>query len=45
MEHLLEDISFYASEKKGETVTIDEAFVAERFKGIFERPDLAKFIL
>ncbi len=45
MEHLLEDISFSASEKKGETVTIDEAFVAERFKGIFERPDLAKFIL
>lgn len=45
MEHLLEDISFNASEQKGETVAIDETFVAERFKGIFEQPDLAKFIL
>lgn len=45
MEHLLEEVSFAASEKKGETVKIDESFVADRFKGIFERPDLAKFIL
>ncbi|MBU0927467.1 MAG: ATP-dependent protease ATPase subunit HslU [Spirochaetes bacterium] len=45
MEHLLEDVSFDASEMSGRKVDITPEFVEDRFKGVFESEDLAKFIL
>jgi ATP-dependent HslUV protease ATP-binding subunit HslU len=45
MERLLEDISFDAPTLSGQHITINAAFVDERFKGVFETEDLAKFIL
>lgn len=45
MERLLEDISFEAPEKQGQEVVITSRFVDERFNGIFEAEDLAKYIL
>lgn len=45
MERLLEEISFDAPEMRGARVDINPEFVDERFKGIFESEDLAKFIL
>ncbi|HOZ71424.1 MAG TPA: ATP-dependent protease ATPase subunit HslU [Spirochaetales bacterium] len=45
MERLLEELSFDAPERGGDSVEIGEAFVEERFKGVFESEDLAKFIL
>ncbi len=45
MERLLEEISFDAPEMRGAKVDITPDFVADRFKGIFESEDLAKFIL
>ncbi|HAX36564.1 MAG TPA: HslU--HslV peptidase ATPase subunit [Spirochaetaceae bacterium] len=45
MERLLEELSFDAPAMAGQAVTITTAFVAQRFDGIFESPDLAKFIL
>jgi ATP-dependent HslUV protease ATP-binding subunit HslU len=45
MERLLEDLSFEASERSGESVLIDDAFVEERFKDVFERQDLSNYIL
>ena len=34
MERLLEDVSFHAARRTGETITIDAAFVDERLAGI-----------
>ncbi len=45
MERLLEEISFDAPTMSGQSVVITPTFVEERFKGIFESQDLAKFIL
>jgi len=45
MEHLLEELSFDAPERSGQRVEIDQAFVDERFAGVFEREDLGRFIL
>lgn len=45
MERLLEDISFDAPDLSGTKIPITPDFVEERFKGIFESEDLAKFIL
>lgn len=45
MERLLEDVSFKAPEMGGQELAITAAFVEERFKGVFETEDLAKFIL
>ncbi len=45
MERLLEELSFEAPERGGDSVEISEAFVEERFEGVFESEDLAKFIL
>jgi len=45
MERLLEDVSFDAPDMKGTKVDIGPEFVDERFKGVFESEDLAKFIL
>ncbi|PWC89160.1 ATP-dependent protease [Azospirillum sp. TSH100] len=45
LERLLEEISFAASDRAGETITIDAALVRERVGGLAKNPDLSKFIL
>jgi len=45
MERLLEDISFEAEEHKGETITIDAAYVRERLDDLARDTDLSKYIL
>src|SRR5262249_41832687 len=45
MERLLEDISFAASERAGETVTVDGAFVRERLADLLADEDLSRYIL
>lgn len=45
LEHLLEDISFYAPEKKGEKIEITSEFVDERLKDLSQDRDLSRYIL
>jgi ATP-dependent HslUV protease ATP-binding subunit HslU len=45
MERLLEEISFEAEDLKGETVTIDAAYVQDRLAGLAGNTDLSKYIL
>ena len=45
MERLLEELSFEAEDRQGESVTIDEAYVAERLAGLAKDTDLSKYIL
>jgi len=45
MERLLEDLSFEAEEKAGETVTIDAAYVRTRLSELAGDADLSKYIL
>lgn len=45
MEHLLEDVSFRASEMTGQTVVIDRPFVQERLGKLVLDPDLTRYIL
>lgn len=45
MEMLLEEISFNATEMKGQTVEIDRAYVDERLKDIVQDQDLSRYIL
>ncbi len=45
MERLLEEISFEAEDLKGETVTIDAAYVQARLEGLAGNADLSKYIL
>ncbi len=45
MEKLLEDLSFEAEDRVGETVTIDEDYVAVRLDGLARDSDLSKYIL
>jgi len=45
MEKLLEELSFEAEDRKGETIIIDEAYVAERLGELARDTDLSKFIL
>ncbi len=45
MEKLLEDISFNASERGGETIKIDAEFVRENVSELAGNTDLSKFIL
>jgi ATP-dependent HslUV protease ATP-binding subunit HslU len=45
LERLLEDISFTASDRGGEAVVIDAAYVAERVTPLANRGDLSRFIL
>ena len=45
LERLLDEISFEAPEKKGETVTITADYVHERVSGLAADADLSKFIL
>jgi len=45
MEKLLEELSFEAEDRQGETVTVDEAYVRERLAGLAGNADLSKYIL
>ena len=45
MERVLDEISFDASEKSGQTITIDAAFVKGRVGELAKNADLSKFIL
>ena len=45
LERLIEEISFTASERDGESIIIDQAFVKENLDDVVEDEDLSKFIL
>ena len=45
MERLIEEISFDADVRRGETITLDEVYVEKRLADIVEDPDLARYIL
>jgi ATP-dependent HslUV protease ATP-binding subunit HslU len=45
MERLLEEISFTATDRAGETITVDASYVRERVAPLAKNADLSKFIL
>ena len=45
MERILDDVSFTATDRAGETVAIDEAFVVKHVGALAKNVDLSKFIL
>jgi ATP-dependent HslUV protease ATP-binding subunit HslU len=45
VEKVMEDVSFDAPEREGETIVIDKAYVENRLKDIIEDQDLSRFIL
>ena len=45
LERLLEEISFTATDRGGETITIDAAYVREQVEELAKESDLSKFIL
>jgi ATP-dependent HslUV protease ATP-binding subunit HslU len=45
LERLLEEISFTATDKPGETITVDAAYVNERVAPLAQKGDLSRFIL
>ncbi len=45
MEKLLEELSFEASNKSGETITIDSIYVDQKLKDLSESEDLARYVL
>ena len=45
MERILDDISFEASDKSGEKITVDADFVAEHIGDLAQNTDLSRFIL
>jgi ATP-dependent HslUV protease ATP-binding subunit HslU len=45
MERVLDDISFAAADKTGETIEIDAAYVREHVGDLKENADLTRFIL
>ncbi len=45
MEKLLEEISFTASERPGETITINADYVREQVSDLMQKADISKFIL
>jgi ATP-dependent HslUV protease ATP-binding subunit HslU len=45
MEKLLEDISFDAEDRKGETLKVDAAYVDKQLSGIAKDADLSKYVL
>jgi len=45
MERLLDDLSFQATRRTGETITIDAAYVDSRLKDIAGDENLARYIL
>ena len=45
MERLLEDLSFEADQKAGDTIAIDGAYVASRLEEVAKDEDLARYVL
>ena len=45
LEKLLEEVSFTASDRSGESVSVDAAYVNERVAPLAARGDLSRFIL
>jgi ATP-dependent HslUV protease ATP-binding subunit HslU len=45
MERLIEDVSFHAARRTGETIAVDAAFVDERLAGIAGDDNLSRYIL
>ena len=45
MERLLEELSFEAEDRAGESVTIDAAYVRDKLEGLAKDADLSKYIL
>ena len=45
MERLLEDVSFHAARRTGESIAIDARFVDERLAGIAGDDNLSQYIL
>ena len=45
MEKLLEELSFTAEDRQGETVTVDAAYVRERLTELAQDADLSKYVL
>jgi ATP-dependent HslUV protease ATP-binding subunit HslU len=45
MEKLLEDVSFEAEDRGGETLTVDAAFVDQQLAGIARNADLSRYVL
>jgi ATP-dependent HslUV protease ATP-binding subunit HslU len=45
MEKLLEDVSFEAEDRRGETLTVDGAFVDQQLAGIARNADLSRYVL
>jgi ATP-dependent HslUV protease ATP-binding subunit HslU len=45
MEKLLEEVSFEAEDRQGETVTIDAVYVRDRLAGLAQDADLSKYVL
>jgi ATP-dependent HslUV protease ATP-binding subunit HslU len=45
LEKLLEEVSFSASDREGETITVDAAYVQERVAPLAKSGDLSRFIL
>jgi ATP-dependent HslUV protease ATP-binding subunit HslU len=45
MERVLDEISFDAADKNGESITIDAAYVRGRIGDLAKNADLSKFIL
>jgi len=45
MERVLDDISFSATERTGETVTVDSQYVRSRVEDLAKDQDLSRYIL
>ena len=45
LEKLLEEVSFTASDRGGDTVRVDAAYVREKVGALVEAADLSRFIL
>jgi ATP-dependent HslUV protease ATP-binding subunit HslU len=45
MERLLEDVSFHAEDRAGETLVVDAAFVEKRLASIARNADLSRYVL
>jgi ATP-dependent HslUV protease ATP-binding subunit HslU len=45
LERLLEEVSFSANDRSGQTVVVDAAYVKERVAPLAQKGDLSRFIL
>jgi ATP-dependent HslUV protease ATP-binding subunit HslU len=45
MEKLLEDVSFDAEDRRGETLVVDGSFVEQQLSGIAKNADLSRYVL